>query len=350
MKISAWGLTILLLHLKAACETDARREGRLVKETILASSEFIGGEDGWMVLGEDVHLKVEGEYLTGSDEGQSVWFFSAPPKFLGDMRGAFHGSIKFSVGHFHANSGGKDPMKMEDVVLVSDLHNLTLIRAGIFVPWVNEQEVDVALEPRDWTHAVSQAPCSDEELLLTLSSLSGLLVRGGYYYGPEMSWIKVKAVERGEGAVKSEEEERMEERGSGLRKRSGRREEESRKTDQGKERTKDLTKFLVTFLQDVRILQQERRSVEDEIDVFDKDAEEDERLERLMLTTKQADVTRDQERGLQVEEELSSGNVQIQLLEIERMRSDEEEKTGGVLRRGDGEGEREEEATSCLCV
>ena len=46
---------------------------------------FIGGAEDWEVFGPgQLKLYEKGGVLYGSDVGRTVWYFSAPAKFLGD--------------------------------------------------------------------------------------------------------------------------------------------------------------------------------------------------------------------------------------------------------------------------
>ena len=76
-------------------------------------------------------------------------------------------------------------------VLISDLHNMTLLRSGTVKPWTYASNVEVQLDGSGrWTHAMTGEAASDDDLRRALSALSGLLIRGGYYHGRETTWIK----------------------------------------------------------------------------------------------------------------------------------------------------------------
>ena len=80
---------------------------------------------------------------------------------------------------------------VEDVVLISDLHNMTLLRSGVIKPWTYSSNVEVQLDGSGrWTHAMTGETASDDDMKRVLSSLSGLLIRGGYYHGRETTWLK----------------------------------------------------------------------------------------------------------------------------------------------------------------
>jgi hypothetical protein len=160
-------------------------------EVTLATSDFVDGDDGWEVIGEAADLRAESNAISALDEGSHLWFFSAPPKFLGDVRDSFGCRVSYSLGHYHSDSAGRQPTMVEDVVLISDLHNMTLLRSGVIKPWTYASNVEVQLDGSGrWTHAITGDAASDDDLRRVLSALSGLLVRGGYYHGRETTWLK----------------------------------------------------------------------------------------------------------------------------------------------------------------
>ena len=160
-------------------------------EVTLAHSDFADGDDGWEVIGEARDLRAESAAISALDEGSHLWFFSAPPKYLGDVRESFGCRLSYSLGHYHSDSAGRQPTMVEDVVLISDLHNMTLLRSGVIKPWTYTSNVEVQLDGSGrWTHAITGDTASDDDLRQALSALSGLLVRGGYYHGKETTWLK----------------------------------------------------------------------------------------------------------------------------------------------------------------
>ena len=160
-------------------------------EVTLAKSDFVDGDEGWEVIGEAAELRAESSAISALDDGSHLWFFSAPPKFLGDVRDSFGCRLTYALGHYHSDSAGRQPTMVEDLVLISDLHNMTLLRSGVIKPWTYSSNVEVQLDGSGhWTHAITGDTASDDDVRRTLSSLSGLLVRGGYYHGPETTWIK----------------------------------------------------------------------------------------------------------------------------------------------------------------
>ena len=160
------------------------------RSVALAQSVFANSADGWGVVGEVVEKRVEHGTFSATDDGAGVWFFKAPPKFLGDQRLAYSGRLVYSFGHFHSDAAGRDPVMVEDLVLISELHNLTVLRSGLVQAWVYAQEIDVDLSPSPAWRLPSGAPVSPDDLQRVLSSLSSLLIRGGFYHGRETAWIR----------------------------------------------------------------------------------------------------------------------------------------------------------------
>jgi len=176
---------------------DTRKDGVKQLELVHAKSEFHDGIDGWELLGDARALRAEGGTLSAQDDGSVLWFFSAPPKFLGDVSDSFGATLTYALGHFHSDSAGKEPAQVEDVVLISDAFNMTLIRSGLIAPWIYSSTVTVRLEGGgEWQHALTGEACTDHEIKRALSSLSGLLIRGGYYHGKETTWVRDVSLHR----------------------------------------------------------------------------------------------------------------------------------------------------------
>jgi hypothetical protein len=87
-------------------------------EVTLAKSDFIDGDDGWEVIGEAKDLAAESGAISALDEGSHLWFFSAPLKFLGDVRDSFGCRFSYSLGHYHSDSAGRQPTMVEDVARI----------------------------------------------------------------------------------------------------------------------------------------------------------------------------------------------------------------------------------------
>ena len=120
-----------------------------------------------------------------------MWFFSAPKKFVGDIRQAYGGRLEYSLGFYHSDSLGKSPPVGDDIVLHSQAHGTTIVRRGVIKPWVYATNVDVELTASpEWVDGVTGEPCGEDSLRMVLSSLSSLKIRGGYYAGRETTWIK----------------------------------------------------------------------------------------------------------------------------------------------------------------
>jgi len=185
-----WWALVLVMGCGAAAQGAGGKDWFEVEVT-LAKSDFTDGDDGWEVIGEAADLQAESGAISALDEGSHLWFFSAPLKFLGDVRDSFGCRVSYSLGHYHSDSAGRQPTMVEDVVLISDLHNMTLLRSGIIKPWTYASNVEVQLDGSGrWTHAITGETAGDDDLRRSLSALSGLLIRGGYYHGRETTWIK----------------------------------------------------------------------------------------------------------------------------------------------------------------
>ena len=74
-------------------------------------SRFIRDADGWTLSGtagaQPLSVDRTSQRLKGGDDGDVVWYWVAPGKFLGDQRGFFHAVLKYTLGHYMYNAAGK---------------------------------------------------------------------------------------------------------------------------------------------------------------------------------------------------------------------------------------------------
>ena len=80
------------------------------------------------------------------------------------------------------------------ICIYTHMHTYTHIHVHINTCTYTPNSLDTSGR---WTDRHTQQPCSEGALRRTLSSLSALLIRGGYYYGPETTWLKNVVLKRG---------------------------------------------------------------------------------------------------------------------------------------------------------
>jgi hypothetical protein len=93
-------------------------------------SNFLFGEDGWATSSgiEGLHAPM---MLKGVDVGSTDWFFSAPPRFLGDLSKYYGGKLSYRLGFFEYNGDFEGNF---DTYIESSKHGMTLVMSGSIVP------------------------------------------------------------------------------------------------------------------------------------------------------------------------------------------------------------------------
>jgi len=168
---------------------------------VVVESTFVSGQkpDGWTIFGDSAKFQdAPGRFhdtLSALGEGLKDWYFSAPPKFLGDKLEAYGGSLEFEFGH--ATQSGKeiDRTKVWGLILKSSAAGLELgakVRLG---------ENKIAMVESDWTVLKGSGRGhnpSHKQLLVVLANLSQMLVRGDYFSEFELTWIDEVRFTRGQ--------------------------------------------------------------------------------------------------------------------------------------------------------
>jgi len=120
--------------------------------------------------------------LYGSDNGRTVWYFSAPSKYLGDQSRAIGGRLKFRLGHSEYMSNGRDMIKDWDVILESKEWRIRIGIKNLVPPWVGATNNDLSVDEKSWTVMKGQghghSPTAVQMIRL-MSSLSAIYIRGG---------------------------------------------------------------------------------------------------------------------------------------------------------------------------
>ena len=155
----------------------------------LAESEFRGAEEAWTTTGAATPAVYtpqgfQSARLGAKGQGK-VWFFVAPPPFLGDKLGAYHGVLEFRLGHA-THTGAELPR--------DKLWGVLLEGKGITIATATRVGLNSLLLTEDggWTvtrgvgggHAPTQG-----QLLALFSDITALKIRGHFYKTSEMTWI-----------------------------------------------------------------------------------------------------------------------------------------------------------------
>jgi predicted cupin superfamily sugar epimerase len=102
--------------------------------------------EGWALHGKDSRPVHATRMIRGSDNDSSIWYFSAPQKFLGDKRSAYGGELQFKLGFFEYNSEGQNAIVAADVILVSEKQKLVAVKKDVVPAWSFQSENAVVLK------------------------------------------------------------------------------------------------------------------------------------------------------------------------------------------------------------
>ena len=162
---------------------------------VLASSDFEINAEVWgLADGGDGPLHGSGEgnpggYILGREEGSTVWKFSAPEKFLGNVCGAYGHSICFDMRQILTDDQND---RSDDIILVNDTVSLSFdfrynppdTFASYCAPLL-----EGIVEGRGWINDSTGNTASKEELQTVLSNLTELKIRGEFQVGDDEAWL-----------------------------------------------------------------------------------------------------------------------------------------------------------------
>lgn len=149
--------------------------------TPIAKSTFDTDDEGW-TIGCDLHYSPTGGnpggYIYGIDIGCGTWYFSAPLKFLGDVSAAYNQKLTFDLKQVLL---GDQIKTTKDVILIGA--GITLVFDTPYNPGVYWTAYSIPLnESAGWINAATGEPPTREEMMMVLSSLDSLQIRGEYSY------------------------------------------------------------------------------------------------------------------------------------------------------------------------
>jgi len=165
------------------------------------------GESTWRAVGNAVvgggaQRGTGGEWVS-QDEGPGVWYFSSEDVFRcgkGSSR-----TLAFELGHRHFDSAGQEPLTGHpDVVLRcrgggsggggGAGQGLALAAWGVVDPWAARTYRIPLSATGGWVHMEGGRRASDAEVQAAAAGCAAggaLLVRGGFFAGPESAYLKV---------------------------------------------------------------------------------------------------------------------------------------------------------------
>ena len=171
--------------------------------SILVQNRFRDGGEGWTVSGdgEIYGVDVSMGRLKGRDRSAKVWYFVAPPQFSGDFMPAFDGLLKFSLGHYSYDSGGKSSSSDWDVIISTGKFRIGV--RDVIKPFSMQGHYELALNVSTaWVVLSTMAPASNMDIVRVLRAVSGVQIRGGFFSGEyENVWIANPSLIASKGSV-----------------------------------------------------------------------------------------------------------------------------------------------------
>ncbi len=159
-------------------------------------SYFESNDEGWKVVGDvqndsakpDYHNTGgnPGGFLSATDETTGgVWYWSAPQKFLGSKEGALNKKLQYDLKQSDLNN----QFEAADIILESK--DLTLVYAFPSHPDTIWTSFSVLLSPEaGWKkNSIDGQPASRDEIVMVLSELTNLKIRGEFITGPDVGSI-----------------------------------------------------------------------------------------------------------------------------------------------------------------
>jgi hypothetical protein len=171
--------------------------------SILVQNRFREGDEGWTVSGggEIYGVDLSMGRLKGRDRSAKVWYFVAPPKFSGDFMPAFDGTLKFSLGHYSYDSGGRSSPSNWDVIISTGKFRIGV--RDVIKPFNMQGDYEIALNTSTaWIVLSTMALASNMDIVRVLRAVGTLQIRGGYFSGEyENVWIANPSLIASKGSI-----------------------------------------------------------------------------------------------------------------------------------------------------
>jgi hypothetical protein len=159
-------------------------------------SYFDNNDEGWKVVGDVQNALAKpdyhntdgnpGGYLSATDNATGGdWYWSAPKKFLGSKKGALNKKLEYDLKQSDLNN----QYDAADIILESK--DLTLVYSFPSHPGTTWTSFSVILSPEaGWKkNSTDGQAASKEDLLMVLSRLKSLKIRGEFITGPDVGSI-----------------------------------------------------------------------------------------------------------------------------------------------------------------
>ena len=157
----------------------------------LTASDFASGTDGWLALNgaRDFAWVAAGGYIEASDiSAQSLWFFSAPASYRGDLGAAYGGVLSYALTTSSARGALQTPYA--DVQILGG-NGVLLSYDGDFHPGTSWTSFEVPLVANGlWKLGAIDGPAASAvDMLAVLADVRALRIRGDYQQAIETTGL-----------------------------------------------------------------------------------------------------------------------------------------------------------------
>jgi hypothetical protein len=155
-------------------------------------STFEAGDEGWTIGGGDLGLfgpvawAPDAGSIGGALEagGGNRWYWVAPPKFRGDLSGAYGQALRFSLRQewYDARNG--------DAQVIIDGGGYSIVHHSPYFPDETWTSYSIGLiETEEWWHRGSGQRVTQAEMRAVLADVQQIKIRGQYMWGAPKTWL-----------------------------------------------------------------------------------------------------------------------------------------------------------------
>jgi hypothetical protein len=170
------------------------------RQVVLFASGFAGSNEGWTLEAQahgsppprDVTSLLSDERsLVTSDDGPSVWYFTSPGSWAGDRSAAYNGELFLKLWHPGQPPAGTHAAKVTksapDLILETTCGFSVAIHNIFPAPRISSAVYSIPLseEAASWVDSRTKRRITRIDLLVALSNLRAIKIRGGFLQGAE---------------------------------------------------------------------------------------------------------------------------------------------------------------------
>ena len=172
------------------------------RQVALFASGFAGSTEGWELEAQargsqpprDVAaLLADGRALVASDDGPSIWYFTSPEAWAGDLSVAYNGELFLKLWHPEQPPAGTHAAKVTKTKTTPDLILETTCGFSVAVhdifpaPRISSAVYSIPLseEAVAWVDSRTKKRITRIDLFVALSNFRAIKIRGGFLQGAE---------------------------------------------------------------------------------------------------------------------------------------------------------------------